>query len=192
MNTTVDSYFNKQERWQEELQALRTIILDCNLTEELKWAIPVYTFHGKNIVGINGLKESVALSFFKGALLQDANGILTKPGEHTQAGRWIKFTSTKEIVKLEPILKAYIFEAIEVEKAGLKVIKKQTSDFKVPEEFQQKLDEMPALKKAFNGLTPGRQGGYLFYFSQAKQSKTRMARIEKYIDQILHGKGITD
>jgi|SRR6185312_1795961 len=190
MNPSVDEYFNNAEKWREELEALRIIILDCNLTEELKWSIPVYTFKGKNIVGINSLKESVALAFFKGVLLQDTEDILLQPGK-VQAARWIKFTSVNEILKLEPVLKAYIFEAIEVEKAGLKVKKKETSDYKIPEEFQDKLGELPALKKAFYSLTPGRQRAYIIYFSQPKQSQTRQARVEKYIQQILIGKGLT-
>lgn len=189
MNPQVEEYFSKQEKWRKELEALRMLILDCNLVEELKWNIPVYTFHGKNIVGINALKESVALAFFKGALLSDDEDILLQPGA-VQSARWVKFTSVKEIIKLDTILKAYIFEAIEVEKAGLKVKKKTTSDFKIPEEFQHKLNTVPDLKKAFNKLTPGRQRAYIFYFSQAKQAKTREARIEKYMQQILNGKGI--
>jgi uncharacterized protein YdeI (YjbR/CyaY-like superfamily) len=189
--TSVDEYLSNAPKWQQELEALRMICLDCNLTEELKWSIPVYTFQKKNIVGINRLKESVVLAFFKGSLLSDADSILLKPGIITQAARWIKFTSVKEIVKLEPILKAYIFEAVEVEKAGLKVKKKKTSDFLIPEEFQHALNKLPALKKAFNALTPGRQRAYILYFSQAKRSKTREARIEKYMQQILNGKGIT-
>src|ERR1700722_3885172 len=180
MNPQVDRYLSKNPKWQQELEALRMIILDCNLVEELKWSIPVYTFRKKNIVGINRLKESVVLAFFKGALLQDTESILIQPGR-VQSARWIKFTSVKEIIKLEPILKAYIFEAIEVEKAGLKIIKKKTADYKIPEEFQDRLDEIPALKKAFNALTPGRQRAYIFYFSEAKQSKTREARVEKCI-----------
>jgi len=192
MNPRVDIYIAEAQKWQGELEALRTICLDCNLVEELKWSIPVYTFNKKNIVGINGFKESVSLAFFKGALLSDADDILLKPGTLTQAGRWIKFKSVKEIAKLEPILKAYIFEAIEVEKAGLKVVKKKTSDLPVPKELQNKLDEMPALKRAFKALTPGRQRAYLIYFADAKQSKTREARVEKYIRQILSGKGLTD
>jgi uncharacterized protein YdeI (YjbR/CyaY-like superfamily) len=192
MNPSVDEYISKVTKWQEEIEALRRIALDCNLIEELKWGIPVYTFQKKNILGINGLKESVALAFFKGVLLSDTDGVLLKPGQLTQAGRWIKFTSVAQIVKLESILKAYIFEAIEVEKAGLKVIKKKTSDYKIPEEFQQKLKKNPVLKKAFYALTPGRQIAYILYFSQAKQSKTRVARIEKYMQQILNGRGLSD
>ncbi len=191
MNPKVDIYLSNVPRWREELEALRIICLNCNLVEELKWSIPVYTFNKKNIVGINRLKESVALAFFKGVLLSDTEGILLQPGK-VQAARWVKFTSVKEIIKLEPILKAYIFEAIEVEKAGLKVIKKKTSDYKIPEEFQHKLNKLTALKKAFYALTPGRQRAYIIYFSQAKQSKTREARVEKYIQQILNGKGMTD
>jgi uncharacterized protein YdeI (YjbR/CyaY-like superfamily) len=189
--TSVEEYFSNAPKWQQELETLRMICLNCNLEEELKWSIPVYTFEKKNIVGINKLKESVVLAFFKGSLLSDPDKILLKPGVLTQAGRWIKFTSVKEIIKQEPILKAYIFEAIEVEKAGLKIIKKKTSDFPIPEEFQQALNKLPTLKKAFNALTPGRQRAYILYFSQAKQSKTRKARVGKYIQQILNGKGIT-
>jgi uncharacterized protein YdeI (YjbR/CyaY-like superfamily) len=188
---SIDEYLSTASKWQEELEALRMICLDCNLVEELKWNIPVYTFQKKNIVAINGLKESIALAFFKGVLLSDAEGILLQPGK-VQAARWIKFTSVKGIIKLEPILKAYIFEAIEVEKAGLKVIKKKTSDYKIPDEFQHKLNKLPALKKTFNALTPGRQRAYIIYFSQAKLSNTRKARIEKYIQKILNGKGIRD
>ncbi len=191
MNPKADEYISNIPQWQQELKALRMICLDCNLVEEFKWSIPVYTFHKKNIVGINRLKESVVLAFFKGALLSDEDGILLQPGK-VQAARWVKFKSIKEIIKLEPILKAYIFEAIEVEKAGLKVIKKKTSDYPMPEEFQNKLNEIPALKKAFYALTPGRQRAYILYFSQAKQSKTREARVEKYVQQILKGKGLND
>ena len=189
MNSKVDIYISNASKWMEELQVLRMICLDCNLAEELKWSIPVYTFQKKNIVGINGLKESVVLAFFKGALLSDIDGILLQPGK-VQAARWIKFTSVKEIIKLEPILKAYIFEAIEIERAGLKIIKKKTSDYKIPEEFQDRLDELPSLKKAFYALTPGRQRAYILYFSQAKLSKTRESRIEKCTQQILMGKGL--
>jgi len=191
MNPEVDAYFGKLERWKEELGALRTICLDCNLEEELKWSIPVYTVKGKNIVGINGYKEFCAISFFKGALLQNTENILTTIGR-VQSARWVKFISVKEIVKVEPILKVYIFEAIEVEKAGLKVAKRKTSDLKIPAEFKYKLHETPALKKAFYKLTPGRQRAYIYYFSDAKQSKTRRARVEKYIRQILNGRGLTD
>jgi uncharacterized protein YdeI (YjbR/CyaY-like superfamily) len=188
MNPKVDIFVSNAEKWQEELEKLRTICLDCGLTEELKWGVPVYTFRQSNIVGINGLKESCALSFFKGALLYDADGILIQPGEHTQSGRWVKFTSVQEIVEMEPILKACIYEAIEVEKAGLKVNLKTTADFIIPEEFQNKLDAISALKTAFYALTPGRQRAYLLHFSAPKQSKTRETRVEKYIPQILNGK----
>jgi uncharacterized protein YdeI (YjbR/CyaY-like superfamily) len=171
---------------------LRKIILDCGLTEELKWGHPCYTFQKSNIVLIHGFKEYCALLFFKGALLKDANGILVQQTENVQAGRQIRFTNVREIVEMEPILKTYISEAIEVEKAGLEVDYKKTSEFKIPEEFQKKLDEIPALKTAFDALTPGRQRGYILYFSGAKQSKTRESRVEKCMRQILNGKGLND
>ena len=190
MNPEVDRFLSNAENWQEELEKLRMICLDCQLTEKLKWGVPVYTFRGHNVIGINGLKESCALSFFKGALLADENGLLIKPGEHTQAGRWIKFISVNEIAELEPILKAYIFEAIEVETTGVKMDKKEPEP--VPAELQKKLNEMPALKTAFNALTPGRQRAYILYFSAPKLAKTREARIEKYVPQILGGKGLND
>ena len=167
------------------------ILLDCQLTEELKWSKPCYTFQKSNIIIIIGLKEYCALVFCKGVLLNDANGILIKPGENTQAGRWIKFTSVREIVEMETILKAYIYEAIEVEKAGLKVNFKKNPE-PIPEEFQNKLDEIPALKTAFDALTPGRQRAYILYFSAPKQSKTRESRVEKCMQQILNGKGLND
>jgi uncharacterized protein YdeI (YjbR/CyaY-like superfamily) len=192
MNPKVDAYLRKAKKWQEEMEKLRKIILDCGLTEELKWGKPCYTFEKSNIVIIQGFKEYLALMFFKGALLKDANGILIKPGENTQAGRQIRFTNSQEIVEMEPILKAYIHEAIEVEKAGLKVNFKPTTEFKIPEEFQDKLDEIPALKTAFDALTPGRQRAYILHFSQPKQSKTRKSRVEKYMQQILNGKGLND
>jgi uncharacterized protein YdeI (YjbR/CyaY-like superfamily) len=192
MNPDVNAFFSNAKRWQEEMEKLRTICLDCGLTEELKWDQPCYTLHGRNVVIIGELKDNCALSFFKGALLYDAEGLLLAPGEHTQSGRWIKFSSVKQIAELEPVLKAYIYEAIEVEKAGLKVQLKTTADFPVPEEFQQKLDAMPALRTAFYALTPGRQRGYLLHFAAPKQSKTRKARVEKYIPQILSGKGLND
>ncbi|MBA4462864.1 MAG: YdeI/OmpD-associated family protein [Nitrosopumilaceae archaeon] len=176
----------------EELKQLRTILLDCGLTEELKWGVPCYTFQNSNIVLMSAFKEYCALGFFKGALLKDANGILDKPGENTQAARQIRFTNVREIVEMEPVLKAYIDEAIEVEKAGLKVDFKKTLEFEIPEEFQNKLDEIPALKTAFEALTPGRQRAYLLYFSQPKQSKTRESRVEKCMPQILDGKGLHD
>ncbi|WP_434511065.1 YdeI/OmpD-associated family protein [Desulfitobacterium sp. AusDCA] len=192
MNPKVDEFLGKAKRWQEELTKLRRIVLDCGLDEELKWYQPCYTFEGKNIVILQGFKEYCALAFFKGVLLKDIKGILISPTENVQEGRQIRFTNAQEIVEMEPILKAYIYEAIEVEKAGLKVIKKQTSDFTIPEEFQNKLDEIPALKTAFEALTPGRQRAYIFYFSQPKQSKTRESRIGKCMQQILNGKGLND
>lgn len=191
-NSKVDWYFTKATQWKEEFQKLRTIILDCGLTEELKWGTPCYTIEKSNIVLIHGFKEYCALLFFKGVLLKDPRHILIQQTENVQAARQIRFTNVREIVELGLILKAYIKEAIEVDKAGLKVNYKKTSDFKVPDEFQVKLDKIPRLKKAFYALTPGRQRGYLFYFSQAKQSKTREERVEKYMQQILEGKGLGD
>ena len=192
MNPKVDMFLSKAKQWQKEMKKLRTIILDCQLTEELKWGKPCYTFQENNIVLIHGFKEYCALLFFKGALLTDANGILIKQTENTQAARQIRFTNIREIVEMEPILKAYINEAIEVEKAGLKVNFKKTTEFNIPEEFQNKLDEIPALKTAFDALTPGRQRSYILYFSAAKQSKTRELRVEKCMQQILNGKGLND
>ncbi|MFX1578956.1 MAG: YdeI family protein [Promethearchaeota archaeon] len=191
MNPKVDAFLSKAEKWQKEFRKLRKIILDCGLTEELKWRLPCYTFQKSNIAIIQGFKEYCALMFFKGVLLKDTNGILVRPGE-TQAGRQIRFTSVREIAELEPILKAYIHEAIEVEKAGLKVSFKKTAEYTIPEEFQTKLNENPALETAFDALTPGRQRAYIIYFSSAKQSKTRESRVEKYIPQILDGKGLND
>ena len=192
MNPKIDLYFSKAKKWQEEMNKLRSIVLDCGLKEELKWRQPCYIFQKSNIVIIGGFKEYCVLSFFKGALLNDANGILVKPGENTQAGRQIRFTNVREIVEMEAILKAYIYEAIEVEKSDLKVNFKKTSEFIIPEEFQNKLDEIPSLKNAFNALTPGRKRGYLLYFSAAKQSETRKSRVEKYMQRILDGKGFND
>jgi len=192
MNPKVDVYLSKTKKWQEELEKLRMIILDCQLTEELKWGVPCYTFQKSNIVLIHGFKEYCALLFIKGALLNDANGILFKIGKNTQAGRQIRFTNVREIVEMEPILKAYIYEAIEVEKAGLKVNFKKNTELIFPEEFQKKLDEIPALKAAFDALTPGRQRAYNLYFSAPKQSKTRESRVEKCMQQILNGKGLND
>jgi uncharacterized protein YdeI (YjbR/CyaY-like superfamily) len=191
-NPKLDGYFIKAKKWREEFETLRMITLDCGLTEELKWGKPCYTFRKSNIVVIQGFKEYCALMFFKGALLKDAQGILSRIGEHTQAGRQIRFTHVREILQMKPILKDYIHEAIEVEKAGLKVKLKKTSDFTIPEEFQKKLDKIPALKTAFDALTPGRQRGYIFYFSQPKQSKTRESRVAKCMQQILNGKGLND
>jgi uncharacterized protein YdeI (YjbR/CyaY-like superfamily) len=191
MNPKADFYFNKGN-WQKELEQLRSIVLDCGLTEELKWGVPCYTLQKSNIVLIHVFKEYCAYLFFKGALLNDAKSILVKQTENVQAARQIRFTDVKEIVKLKATLKAYIYEAIEIEKAGLKVELKKTNEFTMPEEFQNKLDKAPALKKAFHALTPGRQRGYLLYFASAKQSKTRESRIEKYVQQILKGKGLDD
>src|SRR4030095_16041223 len=181
MNPKVDWYFSKNEKWEKEIKKLRMIILDCGLNEELKWGCPCYTYLDRNIVLIHVFKEYCAVLFFKGALLNDANGILIQQTENVQSARQVRFINVQEIVKTEKTLKAYIYEAIEVEKAGLKVKLKKTSDFKVPEEFQKKLDKNKALKIAFEKLTPGRQRAYIFYFSQAKLSKTREARVEKYI-----------
>ena len=192
MNPKVDFYFSKAKKWNEELVQLRMIVLDCGLTEELKWGCPCYTFEKNNIVLIHGFKEYCALLFFKGALLNDARGILIQQTKNVQAARQVRFTSVREIVKMKPILKAYIHEAIEVEKAGLKVNFKKTREFKIPEEFQKKLDKIPALKTAFKALTPGRQRGYILYFSAPKQSKTRESRVEKSMRQILKGKGLND
>ena len=192
MNPKVDVFLSKAKKWQEEFEKLRMIILDCELTEELKWGVPCYTFQKSNIVLIHGFKEYCALLFFKGALLNDANGILIQQTENVQAARQIRFTNVREIVEMEPILKAYIYEAIEVEKAGLKVNFKKTTEFIIPEEFQNKLDEIPALKTAFDALTPGRQRAYILYFSAPKQSKTRESRVEKCMQQILNGKGLND
>jgi len=191
-NPKVDAVLRQAKNWQEELQTLRTIVLDCGLTEELKWYQPCYTCEGRNIVLIHGFKEYCALLFFKGVLLKDPKGILIQQTENVQAGRQIRFTNVREIVKMKAVLKAYIHEAIEVEKAGLKVKLKKTADFNIPEEFQTKLDESPALKTAFRALTPGRQRGYLFYFSQAKKSETRAARVEKSMQRIFDGKGFDE
>jgi len=192
MNPKVDFYFSKAKKWQKELEQLRTIVLDCGLTEELKWGCPCYTFQKSNIVLIHVFKEYCALLFFKGALLNDTNGILIQQTKNVQAARQIRFTSVREITGMKTILKAYIFEAIEVEKAGLKVKLKKTSAFTMAEEFKNKLDKKPALKTAFEALTPGRQRAYLLYFSAPKQSKTRESRVEKSMKQILKGKGLND
>ena len=192
MNPKVDFFFRKAERWQEEFEKLRTIVLDCGLTEELKWGVPCYTFENSNIVLIHGFKEYCALLFHKGVLLKDPIGILIQQTENVQAARQIRFINVEEIEEMEHILKAYIQEAIEVEKSGLEVDFKKTAEFNMPEEFQKKLDENPALKTAFEALTPGRQRAYLLYFSAPKQSKTRESRVEKYMQQILNGKGLND
>jgi uncharacterized protein YdeI (YjbR/CyaY-like superfamily) len=191
-NPKVDFYFSKDKPWHEELKKLRTIILDCPLTEELKWGVPCYSFQKSNVVLVHVFKEYCAILFVKGTLLRDTEGILIQQTENVQAARQVRFTSVREIVKLETVLKAYINEAIEVEKAGLKVPYKKTAEFNMPVEFKTKLDEVPALKTAFYALTAGRQRAYLLYFSSAKQPKTREARIEKYTPQILNGKGLDD
>jgi uncharacterized protein YdeI (YjbR/CyaY-like superfamily) len=192
MNPKVDFYFNKAKQWQVEYERLRILILDCHLTEELKWGCPCYTFEEKNIVLIHGFKEYCALLFFKGVLLSDPNGILIQQTENVQVGRQIRFTNLREIIEMEPILKSYIYEAIEVEKAGLNVELKKVTEFKIAAEFQDKLNHIPALKTAFEALTPGRQRAYLLHFSAPKQSKTRESRVEKYMPQILSGKGLND
>jgi uncharacterized protein YdeI (YjbR/CyaY-like superfamily) len=192
MNPKVDWFFDKATKWQKEYEKLRTLVLDCGLTEELKWGCPCYTYEGRNTVLIHGFKEYCALLLFKGALLADANGILIQQTENVQSARQIRFTSVQQIVNMERIVKAYIYEAIEVERAGLQVKLKKTKDFKIPEEFQNKLSKMPALKTAFDKLTPGRQRSYICHFSQPKLSKTRTARVEKYVKQILKGKGLDD
>jgi uncharacterized protein YdeI (YjbR/CyaY-like superfamily) len=192
MNPKVDEFLSKAKKWKEEYEKLRNIVLDCELTEEFKWMHPCYTFEKKNIVLIHGFKEYCALLFHKGALLQDAHGILIQQTENVQAARQIRFTNVQEIVEMETILKAYIYEAIEVEKAGLEVNFKKNTDFIIPEELQNKFDEIPALKTAFEALTPGRQRAYILYFSEPKQSKTRESRVEKCMQQILNGKGLND
>jgi uncharacterized protein YdeI (YjbR/CyaY-like superfamily) len=192
MNPKVDAFISKAKKWQKEYEKLRMIILDTSLTEELKWGVPCYTLENRNVVLIHGFKEYCALLFFKGALLNDAKGILIIQTENVQASRQIRFTNVSEIVKLQTVLKSYIHEAIEVEKAGLQVNYKKTKEFKIPEEFQNKLNEIPPLKSVFEALTPGRQRAYLLYFSAPKQSKTRESRIEKSIPQILNGKGLND
>ncbi len=192
MNPQVDGYLRKAKKWQEETEKLRTIILGCPLTEEMKWGKPCYTLEKKNIVLIQGFKEYCALLFFKGALLKDPDGLLVKPGENTQSGRQLRFTSVRQIVQMKPLVKAYIDAAIAVEQSGLKVKLKKTTDFALPEELQAQFDELPALKAAFEALTPGRQRAYLLHFAAPKQSKTRTSRIEKCVRQILSGKGLND
>ncbi len=191
-NSGVDLYLSKAEKWQEELEKLRMIALDCQLTEEMKWGVPCYTFQKSNLVLIHAFKEYCAFLFFKGALLSDTHNILVQQTGNVQASRQIRFTNVREIVEMETILKAYIYNAIEVEKAGLKVNLKKTAEFIIPEEFQTKLNEIPALKTAFEALTPGRQRAYILYFSAPKQSKTRESRVEKNMHQILKGKGLND
>ncbi len=192
LNPKVDAYIRKANQWQAEFENLRTIVLNCGLTEELKWGHPCYTFQKKNIVLMHGFNEYCAYLFFKGALLKDNEGILIRQTENVQSARQVRFTNVREIVELEATLKAYIVEAIELEKAGIKVEYKETSEFNIPEEFQKKLDEFPALKTAFEALTPGRQRAYILYFSGAKQAKTRESRIEKHMQKILKGKGLND
>jgi uncharacterized protein YdeI (YjbR/CyaY-like superfamily) len=192
MNPKVDFYFDKSTQWQKEIEKLRTIALDCGLTEELKWGCPCYVFEKRNIVLIHVFKEYCAYLFFKGALLKDTDGILIQQTKNVQIPRQVRFTNAREIVKLAPTLKAYIYQAIEVEKAGVKVKLKKSTEFDIAEEFQKKLDKVRGLKTAFHALTPGRQRGYLLYFSAPKQSKTREARVEKCIPAILIGKGLTD
>ncbi|SHG31194.1 Uncharacterized conserved protein YdeI, YjbR/CyaY-like superfamily, DUF1801 family [Fodinibius roseus] len=191
MNPKVDDYINKAQKWQEEIEQLRKICLDCGLTEALKWGKPCYSFQENNIAIIQPFSETCALMFFKGVLLEDPGGVLEKPGKHSRIARRISFTGTQEIVEMKSMLKAYIDEAIEAEKAGLEVDVEEKTE-PIPEEFQRKLDENPGLKTAFNDLTPGRQRGYLLYFSDAKQSKTRTRRVEKYIPKILDGKGLRE
>jgi uncharacterized protein YdeI (YjbR/CyaY-like superfamily) len=191
-NPKVDWYFAKNEKWEKEIKKLRTIILGCELTEELKWGCPCYTYQNTNVVLIHVFKDYCALLLFKGALLKDDHKILVQQTENVQTARQIRFTNVKEIVKQEKILKAYIYEAIEAERAGLKVKLKKTNEFNMPEEFKKKLEKNKNLKKAFEALTPGRQRGYLLYFGSAKQAKTREERVEKYIPEILKGKGLED
>lgn len=192
MNPKVDEYISKTKNWQEEFNKLRSIFFDCQLTEELKWGTPCYMFEENNIALLIGFKEYCGLSFFKGSLLKDTNNILVKPGENTQSARIIRFTSLQEINEMELILKEYIYQAIEIEKAGLKVNFKKATEFTVPEELQNKFDENHDFKTAFYALTPGRQKAYLIHFSDPKQSKTRESRIEKSMKLILDGKGLKD
>ena len=192
MNPKVDEFLRKAKKWRSEYEKLRNICLDCGLTEELKWGKPCYTYQESNIILIHGFKDYCALLFFKGGLLKDPKGILIQQTENVQVARQIRFTNVREMVEGESVLKAYIKEAIAVERAGLEVRYKKTSEFVIPEEFQNRLNESPALKKAFDALTPGRQRRYILYFSAAKQSTTREARIEKCMPQILNGKGLND
>lgn len=192
MNAKVDFYFTKEKKWEQEIKRLRTIVLNCGLIEELKWGCPCYMYHKSNIVLIHVFKDYCALLFFKGALLSNADGILIRQTENVQAARQIRFTNIKQVIEQESAIKACIYEAIEVDKAGLQFEFKKTSDFTVAEEFQNKLDEMQQLKIAFEALTPGRQKAYMLHFSAPKQSKTRESRVEKCIPQILIGKGLND
>ena len=188
----VDDFLDSAKKWKEEMKLMREICLDCGLTEDYKWMHPCYSFQGKNVVLIHGFKEYCALLFHKGVLLKDTNNILIQQTENVQAARQIRFTSLQEITSIKPTIKSYIFEAIEVEKAGLEVKMKKTSEFDMPDEFKKALDNNADLKDAFNALTPGRQRGYLLHFSQPKQSKTRESRIEKCIPKIFEGKGLND
>jgi uncharacterized protein YdeI (YjbR/CyaY-like superfamily) len=192
MNPKADFFFDEASQWQKEYKKLRTFLLDTGLEEDLKWGCPCYTYQGRNIVLIHGFKEYCALLFFKGALLNDAENILIQQSKNVQAARQIRFTALQEIIDLEKAIKTYTYEAAEIEKSGIKVPMKKTKEFEMPEEFQNKLDKSPELKEAFEALTPGRQRAYLLHFSSAKQSTTREARIEKYIPQILTGKGLND
>ena len=192
MNPKVDDFISNAKKWQSEIIQLRTLLLECGLTEEFKWRNPCYSFQGNNVVLIGCFKGFCSLSFFKGTLLQDSNAVLSKPGENSQSMRFFKFTNLEEIIEQQSIIKAYIYEAIEIEKAGLKVILKSNSELELVEELQNALDKNPDLKKAFQALTPGRQRAYNIYFSASKQSKTRETRIEKYTQRILDGKGIND
>jgi len=192
MNPKVDAFLDRSENWKKEFEKLRAIVLDCQLMEEFKWGNPCYTYQDTNIVLIHGFKEYCALLFFKGALLNDPDGILIQQTENVQAARQVRFTNVKEINSMAAVLKAYIYEAIEVEKAGLKVPFKKATEFAVAEEFQVKLDKNPKLKKAFEALTPGRQRAYLHHFSAPKQAKTRESRVEKCTEMILSGKGLND
>jgi uncharacterized protein YdeI (YjbR/CyaY-like superfamily) len=191
-NPKVDAFIANAKNWQAEFKKLRAILLESDLTEDFKWSQPCYTYQGKNVVVIGGLKESCALAFFKGVLLKDVHGVLTRPGQHSQSTRWFKFASVREIAEMKSVLKAYIREAIQVEKSGLKVKLKKTSDLKSPEELQLMLDEFPELKRAFDALTPGRQRAYIYHFSVPKRSKTREARVRKFMPHILKGKGLLD
>lgn len=192
MNPKVDRYLSEVGQWRGELEELRRILLDCRLTEELKWGSPCYSFQKANVAIIGGLKDACVLGFFKGALLKDAEGVLIKPGKNTRSARSIRFSSLQEIIRMEPLLRAYLSEAIEAEKAGMKVDFEEEAELAIPEEFQLKLSEMPHLKTAFDALTPGRRRAYLLYFSAPKQSKTRQSRVEKWMGPILKGKGLND
>ena len=192
MNPKVDDYLSNTTKFQKELELLRSIVLDCGLIEDLKWGTPCYMFQKNNMILLGAFKDSCVISFLKGALLSDTENLLMKAGENTQAARIIKFTTVKDIVKIKNILKTYIYEAVEIEKAGLKVEPKKNSEYNVPEELKNQFKQKPDFKKAFEALTPGRQRGYLLYFSDSKQSKTREARIEKYTQRIMSGKGIND